>query len=327
MNRKKLKIIGISVLSILIVGLVSYAAVLYFSVTKTADKVHVDLKESKSDKREEKVDLKKLQPFSVLLLGSDSRGKDMGRSDTMIIATVNPNTNCVKMLSVPRDTRVQLPGYKGYHKINAAYSYGGPELAMKTVENLFDIPIDYFVRLNFNGMKDMVDAVSGVTVQNDLDFTYEGHHFPPGNLQLDGEKALSYTRMRYDDPRGDYGRQLRQQAVIKEVVKDGLNFSSIFKLQEFFNVIGDNVKTNLTLNEIWDMKNDYAKAANNIESLQVNAFGAYIKDNPDAKALSYQLIFHDEQVRVINFLRTQLELPLKDPNSYPNIDPELKRTY
>lgn len=133
-------------------------------------------------KRTDTLNLGSKEPFSVLMLGVDERDGDSGRSDTMIVLTVNPDKKSVKMLSIPRDTRTEIVGHGTTDKINHAYAFGGVAMSMDTVENFLDIPIDYFMQINMEGFKDIVDSVGGVTVDNDLDFTYEGVHFAKGRL-------------------------------------------------------------------------------------------------------------------------------------------------
>ncbi len=93
---------------------------------------------------------------------------------------------------------------------------------------------------------DNFDAVGGVTVNNDLDFTYEGVHFPKEEISLNGERALKFSRMRYDDPRGGLGRQLRQRQIIQELIKKGGSISSLTNYNQLFGVLSKNIKTNLT---------------------------------------------------------------------------------
>src|SRR5690606_27392907 len=132
-----------------------------------------------------------------------------------IVLTVNPNKESIQMVSIPRDTRTEIIG-KGFEdKINHAYAFGGMEMAIDTVENFLDIPIDYYVQVNMEGFKDLIDAVGGVTVENDLAFTQDGYHFPEGTITLYGDEALAFVRMRKNDPRGEFGRQLRQRQIIE----------------------------------------------------------------------------------------------------------------
>ncbi|MCL6572503.1 MAG: LCP family protein, partial [Bacillus sp. (in: Bacteria)] len=200
-SRKWLKVTGIILLLLLVAGGV-YAFTIYNSLKNAVDTMHQPVEREQSEKRQEPVAFKEKDPFSVLMLGVDQREGDKGRSDTIIVLTVNPNSNSVKMLSIPRDTRTEIVGKGKEDKINHAYAFGGVPMAMDTVENFLDIPIDYYMQVNMEGFKDIVNAVGGITVQNELDFTQDGFHFTPGTMNLNGENALSYTRMRYDDPRG-----------------------------------------------------------------------------------------------------------------------------
>src|SRR3954462_10782757 len=143
-NKKKkkwLRVTGI-VLFVLLIGIGVYAYSVYNSLQTAVETMHHPVNRV-SEKRTEEVELHNKQPFSVLLLGVDQRKGDKGRSDTMIVLTVNPKLNSVKMLSIPRDTRTEIIGKGKEDKINHAYAFGGVEMSMNTVENFLDIPIDY----------------------------------------------------------------------------------------------------------------------------------------------------------------------------------------
>lgn len=168
------------------------------------------------------VNLNNKEPFSVLLLGIDT-GDDgrveQGRSDTTIVATVNPRDKQTTLVSLARDTYVDIPGQGKQDKLNHAYAFGGASLAMDTVENYLNIPINHYVSINMAGLKELVNAVGGIEVNNNLTFSQDGYDFTIGKISLDGEQALSYSRMRYEDPNGDYGRQERQRKVIEGIVQ------------------------------------------------------------------------------------------------------------
>ncbi len=264
--------------------------------------MHQPMEREKSEKRAEPVSLKEKDPFSVLMLGVDEREGDSGRSDTMIVLTVNPNNNSVKMLSIPRDTRTEIIGKGTEDKINHAYAFGGIPMALDTVENFLDIPIDYYIEVNMKGFTGMVDAVGGVTVNNDLDFTQDGYHFPKGELTLNGKKALSYTRMRKEDPRGDFGRQIRQRQIIEGVIKEGASFSSLTKFSGIFTVLGKNVKTNLTFDQMVAIQKGYKHVGTSIEQMEIEEEGTRI-DN-----IYYGLVSEEEIQRVQKELKSELEI-------------------
>ncbi|MEH7480695.1 LCP family protein, partial [Neobacillus drentensis] len=194
-KRTWLKVTGI-ILLLLIVGGGVYAYNVYNSLKGAVETMNEPLEQKQSDKRVEPVAVKDKDPFSVLMLGVDERAGDRGRSDTMIVLTVNPNTNSVKMLSIPRDTRTEIVGKGTVDKINHAYAFGGVQMSVNTVENFLNFPIDYYMKVNMEGFRDIVNAVGGITVQNDLDFSYSGYHFAKGQISLNGDQALAFSRMR-----------------------------------------------------------------------------------------------------------------------------------
>ncbi|MFB5195072.1 LytR family transcriptional regulator [Neobacillus sp. KR4-4] len=298
-KRTWLRVTGI-VLLLLIIGVGVYAYSVYNSLTNAVETMHHPVDRT-SEKRTEEVSLQNKQPFSVLLLGVDQRKGDRGRSDTMIVLSINPKLNSVKMLSIPRDTRTEIVGKGTEDKINHAYAFGGEEMAMNTVEHFLDIPIDYFVRVNMEGFKDIVDAVGGITVNNDLDFSYGGYHFPKGEVTLNGKKALAYTRMRKEDPRGDFGRQIRQRQIIQGVIKEGASLSSLANYSDIFSALGKNVKTNLTFDQMVAIQKNYKSVVSNIDQMTIEGKGTRMN------GIYYYVVPADEKERLQTEMKTQLE--------------------
>lgn len=265
-NRKKWPWI-VGLLGLLLVSAGLYGFSVYNKLTETVEVMHQPLENEVSEKREEQIALEEREPFSVLLLGVDEREGDSGRSDTMIVLTVNPSEKSSKMVSIPRDTYTEIVG-KGYSdKINHAFAEGGIEMSRDTVENLLDIPIDYVVQVNMESFKDIVDAVGGITVNNAMSFSSGGFYFPKGTIELSGEEALAYVRMRYEDPRGDFGRQDRQKQIIQGILSEGASVSSLLNYKSIFNTLGKNVRTNMTFDEMVEIQANYKEAAGNVEQL------------------------------------------------------------
>ena len=165
-------------------------------------------------------------PFTVLLLGSDERtdDPDMGaRTDTVILCRVDPVKNIISMMSIPRDTMIDLDGV-GRTKFNSAYTYGGPSGTIAAVKNLTGVDIDHYAEINFEGLVDLIDAVGGidVTVDERIDDPNAGPVvIEEGEQHLDGEAALTFARSRaYVD--GDYSRQKNQRKVIDAIIHKGL---------------------------------------------------------------------------------------------------------
>ncbi|MDN3019545.1 LytR family transcriptional regulator [Paenibacillus sp. BSR1-1] len=300
-SKKWMKVTS-AILAIMLLGGAAYGYTVYKSLNNAVETMHQPIERTQSEKRDKPVEVKAKDPFSVLMLGVDERKGDKGRSDTMIVLTVNPNNNSVKMLSIPRDTRTEIVGKGKEDKINHAYAFGGVPMAMDTVENFLDIPIDFYIQVNMEGFTEMVDAVGGVTVQNDLDFTQDGTHFAKGQLNLNGKEALSFTRMRHEDPRGDFGRQSRQRQIIEGIVKEGASLSSLTKFSDIFTVLGNNVKTNLTFDQMVAIQQGYRHVGSSIQQMELKEQGKMINH------IYYGLVSTEEKQRVRNELRTQLEL-------------------
>lgn len=268
------------------------------------DAIHQPIRKT-SEKRKQPVQLEQVEPFSILLLGVDQRKNDRGRSDTIIVMTVNPNKKSIEMVSIPRDTRTEIVG-KGFEdKINHAYAFGGVEMSIDTVENFLDIPIDYFIQINMEGFKDIVDAVGGVTIDNDFEFTYEGEHFPVGKIELNGEQALKYSRMRYEDPRGDFGRQQRQRKIIEQVIKEGASLNTLTNYGDIFKALGKNVRTNLTFDEMISIQKSYKQAAQKIEQHQIKGQGTRINN------IYYYVVPNEEKQKLQTLLKEHLEIERK----------------
>nr|WP_251125134.1 MULTISPECIES: LCP family protein [unclassified Exiguobacterium] len=258
-------------------------------VDDTVAQVNDNLKISKERKQVETIERK--EAVSILLLGIDRRGSEQGRSDSIIVLTLNPELDEGAMLSIPRDTKTEIVGKGTRDKINHAYAFGGAEMAMNTVENFLDIPIDYVIETDMEAFSDVVDALGGITVMNKFAFATDGFTFPVGEVKLDGEAALAYTRMRYDDPNGDFGRQERQRDVVAAIVEQGRTDFSLDKVTALLDVVGNQAKTNIELNEFVSLSTDYMNAFRNASVLRLEGTGGLEGDgiyywNPDETSLS-----------------------------------------
>lgn len=194
------------------------------------------------------------EPINILLLGVDSNKGDVGRSDTIMVARLNPDTGAVKIVSLPRDTYVKI-GDKGYKdKVNHSLNYG-VGTTIKTVENFFDIEIDYYVTVDFQAFTDAIDALGGIEINVDKRMRYTdvaGNlyiNLQPGLQTLNGEQALGYARFR-SDSQGDLGRIDRQQEVIKAVLDKSTDIRSLTKIFDVIDAIGDHLKTDIPRSEM-----------------------------------------------------------------------------
>ncbi|GEK91047.1 LCP family glycopolymer transferase [Alkalibacterium kapii] len=245
-------------------------------------------------------------PFSVLIMGVDTGDFDRdytGRSDTMMLVTLNPNTEKTSIVSIPRDTYTEIIGEGFKDKINHAYAFGGTSMAMNTVQNLFDIPVDYYISVNMESMQTIVDAIGGITVVPPLSFEHSGNTFVEGEeTHLTGAQALSYSRMRYEDPEGDYGRQYRQRQVIEATMKQIATLESVRNYSSVLESMSSSMKTNMSFDDMVDMFNKYRSAVNEVEQIQLSGSGTYIDE------IYYEIIPDEEIERVQEHLQNQLEL-------------------
>ncbi|WP_220740786.1 LCP family protein [Leuconostoc miyukkimchii] len=282
--------------------------------------------------------IKNGRPISVLLYGTDTGelGRTYrGRTDSMMLLLINPKTKQTTMISLPRDTMVSIVGYENTfpQKLNAAYAYGSTATSIKTVEAFLNIPIDFYALVNMRGLANMVDQVGGISVESPIDFTYSqetAHDYGPNlyrfhknsdkfehsddngqtwsasKTSMNGDAALAFSRMRYDDPDGDYGRQKRQRIVLEGLIKKSANLSTLLN-DKFMSTISKNVRTDLTFGDMTTMASKYIKAKNNLVTEHVQGVGTSYPD-ADGNNVSYEVVPQKEKQRITNIARKALSL-------------------
>ncbi|MBL3531332.1 LCP family protein [Companilactobacillus zhachilii] len=248
--------------------------------------------------------LQNKRPISILLMGTDTGalGRDYkGRTDSMMVITLNPTAQKTTITSIPRDTAVNIPEY-GLAKINAAYANGQTKTAIVTVQKLLNVPIDFYALINMGGMEKVIDQAGGVEVTPTLSFDYEDYHFQKGQKTLmNGTKALAYSRMRYDDPQGDYGRQTRQRAVLTALFQKSSSISTLLN-QNFIDSLSGQTQTDLTFSDLKELAQDYRSARNETDQTHLQGHGESIDDQ------SMEVVDKAELQRVTDFIRGNLDL-------------------
>lgn len=290
--------IGIITIAMITIG--GFAYTVYYKAASTFDEIHTPINRTLSKQRTQPVALQEKQPFSVLLLGVDEREHDRGRSDTIIVLTVNPQTKNSLMVSIPRDTYATIVGRDKKDKINHAYAYGGVEMSMNSVEKLLNIPIDYVVKVNMKGFEQIIDTIGGVTVQNNTAFQLGKHQFAEGTIYLNGAAALDYVRMRKEDPQGDFGRQNRQKQVIQSVIEKGTSLTTLMNYQNIFKILGNNIATNLTFDQLKELQQGYRQSFSQIKQIHfekgngkiINKIWYYMMDQQELSKTSSTLQKH-----------------------------------
>ena len=310
--KKLLMIIGILLVAIAVTA-AAIGVKVFNDVKGTANKVHESVERVEPTKRptEESVSLEEKDSFSVLLLGVDTGAlgrTDHGRSDSIMVATVNPKKNKSTLFSIPRDIYTEIVGHGTSDKLNHAYAFGGAAMSMASVENLLNVPIDHYIQINMEGISNLVDAVGGVEVQNKLDFTYEETHFEIGPVMLDGTTALKYSRMRYDDPNGDFGRQGRQRDVIAAIVKKALTIDNVTKYQSILDAVSENMKTDLTWDQMKEIALNYRDAFTTLASVQMTAPGGLSDGSYGTKDIYYERPTAEEISKIHGEIMSELNL-------------------
>ena len=233
----------------------------YFASSSLEDKPVVN-----KEKKEELLTAK--DKSTIMIMGVDERADDVGRSDTLMIATIDPKLDQAALLSIPRDTRVKIKGH-GYDKINSAYAYGGEKLTQSTVEDFLGVNMDHYIIVNVKAFQRIIDAIGGVDIDVEKRMYYEDPwdddgglliDLRPGLQHMDGKTAVTYVR--YRDEEGDIGRIKRQQAFMQACMDKVTSPSIIPKLPSVIAEVFESVKTDLSVRQLLEFAGSLQKAKN-----------------------------------------------------------------
>lgn len=304
----------LSLFAVTAIGVGAYAWTIYNQSTDTLSRTYKGLGNETNVIAETK-------PLTILLMGVDTGSGSrsdvwQGNSDSMILLSVNPKTKKTVMMSLERDilTQIDENGQTTEAKLNAAYAYGGAELAISTIQDLMNIHIDRYVMINMQGLVQLVDAVGGIEVNNTFDFPISIEEnepeytatVEPGKHLINGDQALVYARMRYQDPEGDYGRQKRQREVIRKVVEKVLSLNSVSHYQAILRAVSNNMQTNIALDSgSIPQLLGYQDAFRHIQSEQLRGEDATLADGG-----SYQMVTSEHLLEMQNLIRKTLGLDL-----------------
>ena len=221
---------------------------------------------------------------TIMIMGVDERTDDVGRSDTLMVATIDPHKNEAALLSIPRDTRVAIPK-NGYDKINAAYAYGGEKLTQRTVEDFLGIRIDHYVIINTHAFQKIIDAIGGIDIDVEKRMYYEDPwdddgglviDLRPGRQHMDGKTAVTYVR--YRDEEGDIGRVKRQQKFMRACVDAVTTPAILPRLPGIISSVIDSVKTDLSVRQMLEFIGTLKQAqANGLRTDMVPGRPLYIE--------------------------------------------------
>ncbi len=322
------KFFKILLVILLIVGIAGalYGGYIYYTVNKGVNSSFSGL-EDKSKLREdgEEVDIE--DSFTVLILGIDENEKrakkeqlkrDEFRTDTMILATFDREGNVIKMINIPRDTLSLISDEQAFDKINHAHALGGIEGAVDSVENLFNIPVDFYIRVNFDSVVDIVNTLGGV--EFDVPFDMEEPNqddsgkikVKKGKRMLTGEEALAVVRSRRVD--SDFGRGERQMQMIQAIMNRSKSTGAITKIDKLVDVVSENVTHNFTMNEITNLAKYFA--SNDVKFETTRLLG---EDYIGYTGAYYYKPSEEHLFVLSKTLREILDLKAPDVNDFANI--------
>ncbi|GAA6817022.1 LCP family protein [Helicobacter pylori] len=270
-----------------ILAIIAVIAVIYigFKILSVGNAIHNPLDGNKSSLRSSDVSLKNGDPFTIAFFGVDSDAKRAAnnggqRSDSIMVVSMNPKKKTSEIVSVPRDTQAKIVGRGTTEKINHAYAYGGPTMAVKSLEKLLNVPIDHYATIDMDGMKEMIDTLGGVTVVSNSTFSYDGQSFEKGQkVHLNGKQAMAFIRSRKESGAGgDFGRQQRQQIVMEALANKLTSVKSVTHFNSLMNHVKDNVKTDLSIGDINTIRSKYNKANDTVNRHQLDGQGGIQDD-------------------------------------------------
>ncbi|MCD5471133.1 LCP family protein [Lactobacillus delbrueckii] len=309
-KRNKAMWIFWSVMAVILVAIGGFALYEYNTVKNAADTAYRSGGLGNAENGSKNSVISNSKPIAILLMGTDTGALGRtykGRTDSIMVAVLNPKTKKTTLVSFERDQQVNLPDYpeNSPSKLNAAYAYGNAKELAKVLKKYYNIPINAYVLINMGGLKTIVNKVGGVDIAPILSFSYEGYTFTKGKTtHMDGAKALAYSRMRYDDPEGDYGRQKRQRQVLSALLKKAESATTLLN-PSFISSLSKQVQTDLTFSDMTSMANRYLAATKDLKTDYTHGT-SYMQDG-----VSYQKISVSERQRISNLIRKTLGLKTK----------------
>lgn len=274
------------------------------------------------------------EPSTILFLGVDVVYTDMGhrnkkidkdaftgRSDTILVGRLDPKANSLRVISIPRDTEVLVPGY-GTQKINAANALGGPNLALTTVSNFLDVPIDHYVVLNVHGLVDLVDELGGITLEvpkkmQYMDWTAKLKiDLEPGVHTLTGNQCMGFVRFRHD-ALGDIGRVQRQEIFLRAVLDKALNPSSWSHLPRLLEIAQSYVASDLSVQQMMTMANFVrgVPKSNQVLTMMPGSFsdGGWVVARSDVRRMAARLM----GANFVESSRDEIRITVENASSIP----------
>lgn len=307
-KRKRGCLIFFIVIIVLLLVIGGIAAYFYNNVTSTVDVIQQSRPEEQVNLRDElESDVSRIQnnePFSILILGVEPETEgsiEEGQSDIMIVATVNPEKESMVMTNIPGNLLTEISGQDSENIISKAYELGGISTAVNTTQELLQVPIDYTLTVNLNGISDIINALGEVTVTSTATFDQNGYSFVEGQTYtMDGEMALAYIGD-IDEAIQSTQRQDRARQVVSSIVPQLSQINSITSIPKLLGSLNGNVLTNLSFKDIQTIAMDYRHIITDVEAIQLKG------NAKEIDGVNYEVLDSDTLSTLQDQLQAELE--------------------
>src|SRR5699024_228452 len=309
-KRKKGCLIFFIIIIVLLIGAGAVGAYFYNNVVNTVDVIQQSRPEEQVNLRDEDEPdpavsrIQNKEPFSMLILGVEPSANDNleeGQSDIMVVITVNPEEESVVMTNIPSNTLTEIVGQESEGMIREAYETGGLSTTVNTVQDLLEIPIDYTLTVNLNGLADIIDAIGEVSVTATETFDQNGYSFVTGETyNMDGEMALAYIGD-IDEAIESANRQDKARQVVSAIVPQISQINSLTSIPKLLSSLNGNVLTNLSFKDIQTIALDYRQIITNVETVQLEGNSEMIDD------VTYEVLDSNTLTNIQEQLKALLE--------------------
>ncbi|WP_047984708.1 LCP family glycopolymer transferase [Ornithinibacillus californiensis] len=280
------------VILLLVIGAVGYVHSLYQEIQETINsQMYQPLPSIDQVRSEEK--LAKMERLHVLLLGANLGVGEHGRAESFMVLSLDPKNETMEIINIPKDTRASIEETGFEDKINHAFAFGGPDMAIESIENLLNTELDFYVQLNLDGVNTLIDALGGITVMNELNLELEDYQLQPGELHLSGSQALRYVQLPEDLLEGDDGQTDRQSQVIDAVIQKGTTMVTLNKIDAISQFLEQNMVTNMDFHIIKELLLNYNGVGKNVTNHTLAG------SRKEIDGISY-LIIPDEEIEKIH---------------------------
>ncbi|WP_029267767.1 LCP family glycopolymer transferase [Virgibacillus alimentarius] len=271
-----------------------YASVVYYNAKNTINnKIYSPVEAINPNDSKNKI--KAAGALNILLMGVKKEdGKES--TDVMMILSLEPEKDTMRLISVPRSTRTQIADGNINDRVSNAYMYNGVEGSVSTMENFLEVDIDYYVSMNMTGFEEFIDELGGITVENDMEWNDGTYSFKEGLIDLDGDKASHFVRDREEDPNQNFGRTKRQRKVVQGVISRGARVGTVPKVNKLIHTLGRNMAANLDFDDIKKLLTKYKNTRKNIINYYIEGNETYIDGE------SYLIVPEDERQKVHDML-------------------------